>query len=117
MRTNMIMLFLAGLMLTACTSPYAPPRYAGKPYADMPYDCPNWRHTASSNHENSPLGNLGCASMANKRLMVADPNDLIRGKRSYGTDTESAVRAITQHYGGELAEPTASDETVTRDAN
>lgn len=52
--------------------------------------CPDWSHTGSSNFGNKSTSNYGCAMNSNLAAMVADPEDLVRGK-SGDTDVDAAV--------------------------
>ena len=56
-------------------------------------NCPNWK---SAGLDSAALTdtNYGCAVNSNLAAMIADPLDLVHGKSSDLTDTNSAVRAI-----------------------
>lgn len=56
--------------------------------------CPNWDSKSSLNPVNATSSNYGCAINSNLAGMVADPNDLIKGKRDTGNDPAAATRAI-----------------------
>jgi pilus assembly protein CpaD len=50
--------------------------------------CPDW------SSETSTLSNYGCAVNGNLATMVADPNDLIRGRAAQGADPADAVKSV-----------------------
>ncbi len=43
-------------------------------------DCPNWSKTTESNYNSATSANYGCATNGNLAAMVADPEDLVRGR-------------------------------------
>ena len=46
--------------------------------------CPDWSHTADANDANATNPNYGCATNGNMAAMIADPEDLVQGKRGTG---------------------------------
>ncbi|MGB5078545.1 MAG: CpaD family pilus assembly protein [Sphingorhabdus sp.] len=56
--------------------------------------CPDWTSTSESNFNGSNHSNHGCASNSNLAAMVADPEDLVRGRESKRVDTNSGKRAV-----------------------
>ena len=46
--------------------------------------CPDWSHTAEGNDANATNPNFGCATNGNLAAMIADPEDLVQGKRGTG---------------------------------
>ena len=46
--------------------------------------CPDWSHTADGNDANATNPNYGCATNGNLAAMIADPEDLVQGKRGTG---------------------------------
>ena len=56
--------------------------------------CPNWDSKFAINVANATSSNYGCATNSNLAVMVADPNDLIKGARNDRTDPSAATRAI-----------------------
>ncbi|MEC7400128.1 MAG: CpaD family pilus assembly protein [Pseudomonadota bacterium] len=46
--------------------------------------CPDWSHTAEANDANATNPNFGCATNGNLAAMIADPEDLVQGKRGSG---------------------------------
>jgi len=60
--------------------------------------CPDWSRPASPNFGGDGISNYGCAINTNLAAMVADPEDLIRGRGTDGTvDTASATKAIKMY--------------------
>jgi pilus assembly protein CpaD len=45
-------------------------------------DCPNWSKTTEANYNSGTHPNYGCAVNGNLASMVADPEDLVRGRKS-----------------------------------
>ena len=74
--------------------------------------CPDWRGGSDFNPHNATSHNYGCATNSNLAAMVADPEDLIRGKDHTGeTVVMSATKAISTYRqappsgaGGQLKE-------------
>lgn len=58
-------------------------------------NCPNWSDSNLPMSEGQS-SNYGCATAVNLAAMIADPNDLIRGRTDApaGTDATKATRAI-----------------------
>jgi pilus assembly protein CpaD len=56
--------------------------------------CPNWSKTTESNYNSSTHPNYGCAVNSNMAAMVADPEDLVRGKESENLERNSGKKAI-----------------------
>ena len=57
--------------------------------------CPDWNQPAQPNHANKTTSNFGCAVNANLAQMVADPNDLIRGREGEPySDAATGAKAI-----------------------
>jgi pilus assembly protein CpaD len=68
--------------------------------------CPDWSRPASPNFGGDAISNYGCATNTNLASMVADPQDLIRGRESDGSaDAASATKAIKTYR---AAPPTGS---------
>jgi pilus assembly protein CpaD len=66
-------------------------------YVVTPPNCPDWRKPGSEDYGNAPMSNLGCATAVNFGLMVADPRELIQGRRPGDADG-TASAAATQRY-------------------
>jgi len=57
--------------------------------------CPNWSEPSSPNFQNRMLSNFGCSVNGNLAAMIANPEDLVRGRDPSGvTDPTTAARAI-----------------------
>lgn len=61
-------------------------------------NCPNWADATSLNYNNRMMNGLGCAVNANLAAMVADPNDLVRGRAGpAAADGVDAAKAIAMY--------------------
>ncbi|WND02648.1 CpaD family pilus assembly lipoprotein [Temperatibacter marinus] len=72
-------------------------------------ECGNWAessHTSRTHNQATP--NLGCATARNLGLMVANPQDLLRGEKSKRSNTKGAVDAVK----GEGNQSSASSSSV-----
>lgn len=56
--------------------------------------CPDWASKSSMNFNNATSSNYGCATNSNLAVMVADPNDLIKGATTERNDPTAATRPI-----------------------
>lgn len=73
--------------------------------------CPDWRPAGIVNQEDTLASHIGCATVNNLHLQVADPNDLAYGRSRPQADTQSAARAVERHYSGEImAQHTGASE-------
>lgn len=60
--------------------------------------CPNWNQVSQPDWDNKTMSNFGCGVNSNLAAMVANPEDLVRGRDTAPvTDTVSAVRAIDMY--------------------
>ena len=60
--------------------------------------CPNWSQPSQPDWDNKTMANFGCSVNSNLAAMVANPEDLVRGRDSAPvTDAVSAVRAIDMY--------------------
>ena len=58
-------------------------------------NCPNWERPSQPNTNNKSMPGLGCAVNANLAAMIANPEDLVRGREGSGVlDTETARKAV-----------------------
>ncbi len=88
--------------------------------------CPDWSKNILDNSANTNHSNFGCATQANLGLMIVDPADLVRKRKSTPVDAttaDNAVRAVripTNHpksgvgtvaAGAELIAPTSTSGT------
>ncbi len=61
-------------------------------------NCPDWSRPANPEFNGSLISNYGCAINSNLAAMVADPQDLIRGRTGNGTaDVAAATKAIRSY--------------------
>jgi pilus assembly protein CpaD len=62
--------------------------------AEVPF-CPNWSLPSQPNYDNRNMSNFGCGVNSNIAAMVANPEDLVHGRDSGGTeDPRTAARAV-----------------------
>jgi pilus assembly protein CpaD len=59
--------------------------------------CPDWSTTTESNFNAGNHSNYGCATNANIAAMVADPEDLVRGRESSRLDRNSGKAAVNAY--------------------
>ena len=59
--------------------------------------CPNWERPLQPDFENSTTSNYGCATNSNLAAMIANPEDLIRGRAAGATDATTTTRALTSY--------------------
>ena len=55
-------------------------------------NCPNWSKTTESNFNSANHPNYGCATNSNLAAMVADPEDLVRGRESTPENSRGGSR-------------------------
>ncbi|NBX03731.1 MAG: hypothetical protein EBR02_06700 [Alphaproteobacteria bacterium] len=65
--------------------------------------CPDWRMSPTNNYSNNHQGHLGCASVVNLGLMVANPRDLVHGQGDGRMDTERNMLAIRDYRAGKTS--------------
>ncbi len=56
--------------------------------------CPDWSTDHDRNYNASNHSNFGCATNSNLAAMVADPEDLVRGRENQKLDTNSGKKAV-----------------------
>jgi pilus assembly protein CpaD len=62
--------------------------------AEVP-NCPNWSVPSEPNYDNRNMSNFGCGVNSNIAAMVANPEDLLRGREGDGTsNVNAATRAV-----------------------
>lgn len=77
-------------------------------------NCPNWDRPALPDYANSTSSNFGCAVNTNLAAMIADPEDLIRGRDTAGgSDTTTSTKALTVYR---TADPTGKGALKTEKA-
>jgi pilus assembly protein CpaD len=69
-------------------------------YVVTPPACPNWSKPPGGDPTNSVGSNFGCASATNLGLMIANPRDLLVGRKPGPADAEPALRAIQNYRSG-----------------
>jgi pilus assembly protein CpaD len=56
--------------------------------------CPDWTSNHDRNYNSSNHSNYGCATNSNLAAMVADPEDLVRGRENSKLDGNSGKKAV-----------------------
>jgi pilus assembly protein CpaD len=56
--------------------------------------CPDWSTDHDRNYNASNHSNHGCSTNSNLAAMIADPEDLVRGRESKRLDTNSGKKAV-----------------------
>jgi pilus assembly protein CpaD len=69
-------------------------------YVVTPPACPNWSKPPGGDPTNTVGSNFGCATTTNLGLMVANPRDLLVGRKPGPADAEPALRAIQNYRAG-----------------
>ena len=59
--------------------------------------CPDWSTTHENNYNSGNHSNHGCATNSNLAAMVADPEDLVRGRESNRLDRNSGKAAVNTY--------------------
>jgi pilus assembly protein CpaD len=62
--------------------------------------CPNWPQLVGNDSLNEPSGNFGCATANDLAVLVADPNDLVRGHEPGPAPGEPVTRAVEVYRSG-----------------
>jgi pilus assembly protein CpaD len=96
--------------VTAGNIPYGTARIVvTRSEASVP-NCPNWTKSTESNYNSSNHPNYGCATNSNLAAMVADPEDLVRGRESTIRNDNGAGRYLGRAQGtaSEAASPTGT---------
>ncbi|WP_259780090.1 CpaD family pilus assembly protein [Aestuariispira ectoiniformans] len=75
-------------------------------------DCPNWSSKYERRFENLASPNFGCSNVTNLGLMVADPEDLMRGKSAESWDGDRAASAV-ERYHKRVTEPLLKEDLTT----
>lgn len=86
----------------------------GRSVASVP-DCPNWSRLSQPEFEGSGMSNYGCAVNSNLALMVANPDDLVRGQEARGSDARAMTKAIKSYRDkAPTGDSTLKTESTTR---
>jgi pilus assembly protein CpaD len=56
--------------------------------------CPNWSQQSETDFTSGTHSNYGCAMAQNYAAMIADPEDLVRGRETGATDPLTASKAV-----------------------
>jgi pilus assembly protein CpaD len=59
--------------------------------------CPDWSTSSDSNFNSSNHSNYGCSTNSNLAAMIADPEDLVRGRDSKKLDNNSGTKAANAY--------------------
>lgn len=59
--------------------------------------CPDWSTASDSNFNTSNHSNYGCSINSNLAAMIADPEDLVRGRKDNVLDSNSGTKAVNAH--------------------
>lgn len=59
--------------------------------------CPDWSTASDANFNASNHSNHGCAINSNMAAMIADPEDLVRGRENKKLDTNSGKNAVNAY--------------------
>lgn len=62
--------------------------------------CPDWRKPQLDEYTNFESSNLGCATANNLALMIADPEDLLRGREAGPADGTRAAKTVRDYKSG-----------------
>lgn len=73
-------------------------------YVVTPPNCPNFQAPSHRNSNNLESSNHGCATATNLALMVADPGDLIRGRKLSRPDGPAYTDAFARYRAGLVRE-------------
>ena len=60
-------------------------------------NCPDWSKPIGTDSSNTTSSNLGCANQSNLARMVADPRDLVRGRRLGPADGVREAEAVVRY--------------------
>ncbi|MEQ8166145.1 MAG: CpaD family pilus assembly lipoprotein [Alphaproteobacteria bacterium] len=75
-----------------------------------PPNCPDWSKPPGADFTNTTSSNFGCATVTNLGLMVAYPEDLIRGQEMGPADGTVAAAAVERYRAGEVNELPEEEE-------
>jgi pilus assembly protein CpaD len=66
--------------------------------------CPDWSRESGLDFSNLPGSNFGCATQANLGMMVANPSDLVRGRKLAPASGIHAAEGIVRYRTGNVVE-------------
>lgn len=73
-------------------------------YVVTPPACPDWSRRSGLDYANQSHSNFGCATEANLGLMIANPRDLVRGRKLGPADGVHQAEGIVRYRQGQLPE-------------
>lgn len=73
-------------------------------YLVTPPACPDWSRRSGIDYANLPHANFGCATQTNLGLMIANPRDLVRGRKVGPADGVQQAEGIVRYREGRLPE-------------
>lgn len=73
-------------------------------YMVTPPACPDWSRRSGVDYANQPHSNFGCATETNLGLMIANPRDLVRGRKLGPADGVHQAEGIVRYREGQLTE-------------
>ena len=79
-------------------------------YLVTPPACPDWSRKSGMDYANKPHTNFGCATETNLGLMIADPRDLVRGRKLDPADGVHQAEGIVRYREGD--QPELEEERV-----
>lgn len=79
-------------------------------YLVTPPACPDWSRQSGVDYANKPHSNFGCATETNLGLMIADPRDLVRGRKLGPADGVHQAEGIVRYREGQ--QPELEEERV-----
>lgn len=79
-------------------------------YLITPPACPDWSRKTGLDYANKPHTNFGCATATNLGHMIADPRDLVRGRKLDPADGVHQAEGIVRYREGE--QPELQEERV-----
>jgi pilus biogenesis lipoprotein CpaD len=79
-------------------------------YVITPPACPDWSRRSGVDFANGPHSNFGCATAANLGLMIANPRDLVEGRRLGHADGVHQADGVVRYREGQ--QPELEEERV-----
>lgn len=73
-------------------------------YVVTPPACPDWSRRSGVDYANRAHSNFGCATETNLGLMIANPRDLVRGRKLGPADGVHQAEGIVRYRKGQLTE-------------
>jgi pilus biogenesis lipoprotein CpaD len=73
-------------------------------YIVTPPACPDWSRRSGVDYANQPHTNFGCANETNLGLMIANPRDLVNGRKAGPADGIQQAEGIVRYRQGQLTE-------------